>query len=300
MTADLNDKNPSGEHRETDGREWSTLFYRDSRALLLTICLVTVAGLTSLAMMPRMEDPVLARRGGLVIARLPGADAQRVEALVTEPIEDRLQDVEEIKKMTSESRPGFCNVLIELRDEVVDTDEVWSEVRGMLNDAETELPSDAQRPQFEELEVRAYAMIVSVVWEQDSKPSWSVLRRYAKQLEDGLQALPATEVVDRFADPGEEVTVVIDPQKAAALGLNAASVANQLAGSDSKQSAGMLRTANGQFVMEMANQFERSGEIEDALVQSSNDGRTVRIGDCLLYTSPSPRDQRGSRMPSSA
>ena len=23
-------------------------------------------------------------------------------------------------------------------------------------------------------------------------------------------------------------------------------------------------------------------------------------GDCLLYTSPSPRDQRGSRMPSSA
>ena len=25
-----------------------------------------------------------------------------------------------------------------------------------------------------------------------------------------------------------------------------------------------------------------------------------RIGACLLYTSPSPRDQRGSRMPSSA
>ena len=27
---------------------------------------------------------------------------------------------------------------------------------------------------------------------------------------------------------------------------------------------------------------------------------TARLGDCLLYTSPSPRDQRGSRMPSSA
>ena len=26
----------------------------------------------------------------------------------------------------------------------------------------------------------------------------------------------------------------------------------------------------------------------------------VRTGICLLYTSPSPRDQRGSRMPSSA
>ena len=26
----------------------------------------------------------------------------------------------------------------------------------------------------------------------------------------------------------------------------------------------------------------------------------AEYGDCLLYTSPSPRDQRGSRMPSSA
>ena len=29
-------------------------------------------------------------------------------------------------------------------------------------------------------------------------------------------------------------------------------------------------------------------------------GEVILLGDCLLYTSPSPRDQRGSRMPSSA
>ena len=28
--------------------------------------------------------------------------------------------------------------------------------------------------------------------------------------------------------------------------------------------------------------------------------RMMHLSDCLLYTSPSPRDQRGSRMPSSA
>ena len=31
-----------------------------------------------------------------------------------------------------------------------------------------------------------------------------------------------------------------------------------------------------------------------------NDNNPELIDDCLLYTSPSPRDQRGSRMPSSA
>ena len=30
------------------------------------------------------------------------------------------------------------------------------------------------------------------------------------------------------------------------------------------------------------------------------DGHLALLQDCLLYTSPSPRDQRGSRMPSSA
>ena len=35
-------------------------------------------------------------------------------------------------------------------------------------------------------------------------------------------------------------------------------------------------------------------------IEVPNDVNEAKIIDCLLYTSPSPRDQRGSRMPSSA
>ena len=35
-------------------------------------------------------------------------------------------------------------------------------------------------------------------------------------------------------------------------------------------------------------------------VQRARSGRRLTLKICLLYTSPSPRDQRGSRMPSSA
>ena len=39
----------------------------------------------------------------------------------------------------------------------------------------------------------------------------------------------------------------------------------------------------------------------DAYIEEWNKGpKTEQDGSCLLYTSPSPRDQRGSRMPSSA
>ena len=49
---------------------------------------------------------------------------------------------------------------------------------------------------------------------------------------------------------------------------------------------------------------ERSGvlvELKVAPGQTVTKGQLVaKVKDCLLYTSPSPRDQRGSRMPSSA
>ena len=49
-----------------------------------------------------------------------------------------------------------------------------------------------------------------------------------------------------------------------------------------------------------------SRQLKDALkdvgyaVDVANDGEEGHHLGCLLYTSPSPRDQRGSRMPSSA
>ena len=49
-------------------------------------------------------------------------------------------------------------------------------------------------------------------------------------------------------------------------------------------------------------EFQRNGERYSFLKwgqQAFNNFRIVPPG-CLLYTSPSPRDQRGSRMPSSA
>ncbi|MGB7324556.1 MAG: efflux RND transporter permease subunit [Rubripirellula sp.] len=268
--------------------DWATFFYRDSRALYLLIGVVAVAGLTSVAILPRMEDPVLSSRVGLVATRMPGADASRVENLITEPIEDRLQGVEEVKEINSQSRPGISTISILLRDEVYDTDEVWSEIRGKIDEAIAVLPPAASRPVFDELDVRANALIVAVKWQRDSPANWSLLRRYAKRLEDDLRALPGTELIERFADPGEEVTVVIDPRQAAALGLDASSVAAQLQGSDAKGAPGMLRTDDQQLVMELANQFEQAGAIGDTLIKSGIDGRVVRVGDIADITRGCP------------
>ena len=52
------------------------------------------------------------------------------------------------------------------------------------------------------------------------------------------------------------------------------------------------------FVMNPPDNFA----LEEALIikEKIGSGEVVVVSICLLYTSPSPRDQRGSRMPSSA
>ena len=60
-----------------------------------------------------------------------------------------------------------------------------------------------------------------------------------------------------------------------------------------KMRARLLREAGVELVAKHLS--KRVGRIETVLLEQNDTGYT-----CLLYTSPSPRDQRGSRMPSSA
>ena len=96
----------------------SNLFFRNPRLTALLIGLIIVAGGSSWYVMPRMEDPLLTERFALVNTVFPGADAERVEALVTEKLEDELREIEEIKKLRSVSRSGISTLTVELRDDV--------------------------------------------------------------------------------------------------------------------------------------------------------------------------------------
>lgn len=279
---------------------WATRLVHDRRMMVLIVLLVVVAGLSSVAILPRMEDPILSKRVAIVTTQLPGADATRVEALVTEKIEDRLREIEEIKELRSQSRPGISTITIELLDSITRSDEVWSKIRGKIEDALPFLPPQASRPQFDDLEVRAFARIVSVVWKDGGEPDFSVLRRTAKNLQDRLQSLPGTETVDRFGDPGEEVLVKVDPQRVAALGLSTEDLAAQLAAYDAKDAAGTVRGRDLNLAVQVGNQFYRLDDIARADIRGS-DGRFVRLDQVaeisLSTPQPLPRQARHGDLP---
>ena len=256
----------------------SSLFYDNRRLLVLVICLILVAGGSSFYLLPRMEDPVLTQRVALVNTLYPGASAERVEALVTEKLEEELQEIEEIKEMRSNSRSSISTVTIELKDNVYEVDEVWSRVRDKLDDAKPLLPTGISEPDFELLEVTAYASIVALVWDLPGEANYAILRRQAEALEDQLRGIHGTREVDTYGDPEEEITVEIEQDELAMLGLTVQEVARQVQSSDAKVSAGLLRTDKGNLLMEVDTELETLDRIRRIPIAVS-EGRFVNLGD---------------------
>ena len=258
-----------------------TLFYRNTRLLILTIILICVWGISSYFTLPRLEDPELVSRNAVVKTFYPGADAERVEVLVTEKIEDKLTEIEEIDKYRSTSRTGSSIINIELQDSLTkeQVDSVWTRVRNKLDEVKVELPNNIREPELEEIKVKAYALIAALTWQQDDQPNYGILRRQAEVFKERLEQIPGTEEVEIFGDPDEEILVEIAPQVLASYNLTAQELSQQIAQSDSKTAAGQLRSKDNNLLIEVAGELDSLARIRQIPLNFGNDGQFISLKD---------------------
>ncbi|MFT7642864.1 MAG: multidrug efflux pump subunit AcrB, partial [Pirellulaceae bacterium] len=257
----------------------TNLFYRNPRLLILSLALILVAGLSSYMILPRMEDPLLTDRVANINTIYPGADAERVEALVTEKIEESLREIDEIKEVRSSSRTGISTIIIELRDNVYETAGIWSRIRDKIDDVNADLPAGVLEPEFDQVEVKAFAMIVSLTWKQDDQPNFAILRRLSKELQDTMETIPGTQEIELFGDPNEEVVVNLDPSTLASLNMTVQDVSRQLEASDAKVAAGQLRGARADLLLEVSGEFDSLDRIGQTAIRHGNGSQFVQLSD---------------------
>jgi len=258
---------------------WSNLFYRNPRLTALAIGLIIVAGWLAFNSLGRQEDPALTRRFASVVTFLPGADALRVESLVSEPLEEVLREVPEIKELNSESRVGTSFIRIELADDVHVPDRVWSKVRNKLTEAEAVLPPGVSKPDLEDRSSTAVTVVVGLAWVQGGPPQVDILTRLAEDLADRLLNLPGTRETDVYGEASEEVLVTLDSVAVAALNLTVGDVATAIRLADAKVAAGLLRNATNDLSIEVTGELEDIAQIGDVPVKQRADGQIVRIRD---------------------
>jgi multidrug efflux pump subunit AcrB len=260
----------------------TNLFYRNIRLLILTIIVIVVWGFSAFFSLPRLEDPEQTPRNAVITTSFPGASAERVESLVTERLEQELLEIEEIDKLESTSRLGFSTINVQLKDEIVEVDPIWSRVRDKINDVVPLLPTGAATPNLDETEIQANALIIGLTWELDSPPNYAILRRWSEELQHRLRSLEGTKQVELYGTPTEEITVTISPERLNSLGLNVSDLAQQIQNSDAKVSAGQLRSDNNNLLFEVTGELDSLNRIANIPIQFGNGGRSIRLDDIAV------------------
>ena len=110
----------------------------------------------------------------------PGAAPEEVESGVIELIEDRIQDVEGIKKITATAAEGYGSVVIEV-ERTYDATEVNDKIKVRI-DAIDNFPEEAEEPVVEEILIRNEVISLAIYGDTDP----TTLKEIAERIRDEL------------------------------------------------------------------------------------------------------------------
>ncbi|MBV2358416.1 efflux RND transporter permease subunit [Thalassococcus sp. CAU 1522] len=266
-----------------------TLTFRQPRLVALIILVMVSAGLSSLLSLGRQEDPTITNLFATITTQFPGADPERVEALVTAEIEEELRSIAEIDTVSSVSRTGVSVVSVELQETLDEAtiEQVWSEARDAVEDARRSFPAGVLAPNFDAEGISAYSAVIAITSTQAEMPL-TILSRHAEALGDRLRSIPSTRAVDFFGTPEEEVLVSVDPVRAAALGLTAAEISDRITQADGKVQSGRLQ-GGVDLSITVTGEIRSLDRLRQVVLRENTLGSTVTLGD-IARIDRGPRD----------
>lgn len=260
---------------------WYTAFFRKGHLLALSIIIILVAGLSAVNTLPRLEDPRIDLRNVIVLTSYPGASAERVEALISDVLEDELRQLYEIKEIKSTSKAGFSSLSIELQDSI-DGDsnqQVFSKIRDAIDDASKRFPAGAGQAILEDKRgATAFTVLLSIKAKYPKNTQFTQVGRMASELSDRIRNVAGTELVRIYGEPVEEITVTIDPQQLALSGLSLQEVSQRIELADPKLPAGVVRTPTQDMRLQVSQPIQSTAVLAQVPLQTI-DGNYLRLQD---------------------
>ncbi|MDR3669260.1 MAG: efflux RND transporter permease subunit [Holophaga sp.] len=254
-------------------------FLRYPVVTLVVAALAAVVGLHALLHMPRMEDPSITNRTGLVIAAYPGATTEQVEQQVTRPIESHLFQFPEIRKSKTfaTSRPGLVILNVELEDHVQQPDVFWAKLRAELElTRATELPQGVMGPMVDSEFGETVAMLIAI---HGDRYGYRELRDYADQVKDQLRAIRQVGRIVTYGQQAEQIWITGNPGRLAQFPEDPAHVIAALNQRNTVAPSGSLETASGKIPFRTPGLFDTEAQIRNLIIDVSPGGQPVKLGD---------------------
>ncbi|WBC17720.1 efflux RND transporter permease subunit [Micromonospora sp. WMMA1998] len=246
-----------------------------NRGLIALIALVTTAfGAFAVPSLKQQLLPSLEFPAAFIVAPYPGAAPEIVESQVAEPIENSLQGIPGLEKVTSTSREGAATVQVQY-EFGTDLDDVVNKMETALNRIDAQLPEGVDPQVIAGSTDDLPAVVVAATGDGDERALAEKLRTtVVPELEglDGVRSVDVTGARDQV------VTVTPDPVKLAAAKVAPTAIAQALRTNGVAVPAGALADGDRSLPVQVGTPIRTVDDLR-GIVLTTAPAAPVRLGD---------------------
>jgi multidrug efflux pump subunit AcrB len=245
----------------------------NSKLTPLVIASSLMAGVFSVLMLPREEEPQIIVPMIDLFVQMPGAPAREVEQRVTRPMEKLLWEIPGVEYVYSTTMPGSALVIVRFN---VGEDEEKAIVRTnqkMMANFDL-IPPGASQPLVKPRSIDDVPILALTL--HSKRHNDFELRQIAAQLNDSIKQAPDVSEVKIIGGQRRELRVTLDAGRLSAFNLTPLQVLGTLGSTNRRLPAGTASTANVETVLE-AGSFLRDAEDAKNVVVAVSNGHPVYL-----------------------
>jgi multidrug efflux pump subunit AcrB len=233
---------------------------------IILILLLVISGIVSLVTMPRSEDPTTAPPGTTIIVIYPGANPADMEQLVVDSIEEKINELDDIKRIESLSADSLAVTEVEFHSGV-DMDETYSELVQKINSIRSKLPDEVTDLDIRRWNISDFVIILQLALLSETA-SFRELDDEADRLEKMLEKVYGVNKIRKWAIPAQEVRVSLDLEKISQKKIAMNQVMAAIQSSNFNIPGGNIDIGSKRFNIKTSGSYESLEEIRNTIVHA--------------------------------
>ncbi len=248
------------------------------RITFVTLAIIFVIGILTYNNMPRAEDPGFIIRTALVQTIFPGASPDRIEQLITDKLEEAIQEMPEIDFIESRSKPGISIIFVNIKESYSAMRPIWDSLRRKVDRASSQLPSGIIGQIINDEFGDVFGSMITITGEGYSPAE---LKEIADDTRNELLLIEEVAKVEIYGAQEERVFVEFNNARLAELGISPGQLQSILESRNIIFPGGEIFTKDEQIVLEPSGNFESVDELKRAVINLPGKSDLVFLGDVV-------------------
>ena len=248
-------------------------FTHNSVAANLLMVFILVAGYFSYQGINKKMFPEFNTNSIQVMVPHLGAAPEEVEQSVILKVEESLEDIEGIKRITATAREGLGVVTIELQSGY-SMSEKLDEVQ-MQVDAITTFPAQTEKPIISKQEFKGQVMWLSVSGPMDRRARQVM----AQDIRDDIMALSSVNSAEIVGSRDYEISIEVSEEKLQQFQLTFDEITQAVRSSSVDLPGGTIKTRGGDILLRAEGQAYTGQEYGDLVLRTDSDGTRLLLAD---------------------